>query len=267
MQEIAIEPGAASRRWRGVVLVAGAAAVWSIAGIITRLTATDVWTTLFWRSIFAAAFLCCYIAVKEQGDWRAVLKRFGWPSLGIAVTFAAAMISFITALYETTVANVLFIQATAPFFAALGAWLLMRERVLIRTLIAISLALLGVGIMVSDSAASGRLLGDLLSVMVAVCLGLFGGHHCRLSALSGLADDGSAMRRMPDHCSRHRTTCKSHTGVVERSHAVCHLRNLPDGPRARHVFGGGAANSRGGSGPCFSPGNCPGANWGLAGSR
>ena len=130
MQEIAIEPGAASRRWRGVALVAGAAAVWSIAGIITRLTATDVWTTLFWRSIFAAAFLSCYIAFKEQGDWRAVVKRFGWPSLGIAVTFAAAMISFITALYETTVANVLFIQATAPFFAALGAWLLMRERVL-----------------------------------------------------------------------------------------------------------------------------------------
>ena len=70
MQEIAIEPGAAGRRWRGVALVAGAAAVWSIAGIITRLTATDVWTTLFWRSTFAAAFLCCYIALKEQGDWR-----------------------------------------------------------------------------------------------------------------------------------------------------------------------------------------------------
>ena len=35
---------------------------------------------------------------------------------------------------------------------------------------AISLALLGVGIMVSDSAAGGRVLGDLLSVIVAVCL-------------------------------------------------------------------------------------------------
>ena len=68
MQEITIEPGAASRRWRGVALVAGAAAVWSIAGILTRLTTTDVWTTLFWRSTFAAAFLCCYIAFKEQGD-------------------------------------------------------------------------------------------------------------------------------------------------------------------------------------------------------
>ncbi len=150
--------------------MAGAAAAWSIAGILTRLTATDAWTTLFWRSIFAAAFLCCYIAFKERGDWRAVVKRFGCPSLGIAVAFSAAMISFITALYETTVANVLFIQATAPFFAALGAWLLMRERVSMHTLVAISLALLGVGIMVSDSAVSGRLLGDLLSVIVAVCL-------------------------------------------------------------------------------------------------
>jgi drug/metabolite transporter (DMT)-like permease len=170
MREIAIERSAASRHWRGVALVAGAAAAWSIAGIITRLTATDAWTTLFWRSLFAAAFLGCYIAFKEQGDWRVVVKRFGWPSLAIAVSFAAAMITFIVALHETTVANVLFIQATAPFFAALGAWLLMREPVFFRTLMAISLALFGVGIMVSDSAVSGRLLGDLLSVALAVCL-------------------------------------------------------------------------------------------------
>jgi hypothetical protein len=40
----------------------------------------------------------------------------------------------------------------------------MRERVFFRTLMAIALALLGVDIMVSDSAVSGRLLGDLLSV-------------------------------------------------------------------------------------------------------
>jgi len=170
MQEIAIDPGAARRHWRGVVLVAGAAAAWSIAGIITRLTATDAWTTLFWRSVFAAAFLGCYIAFRERGDWRVVVRRFGWPSLGVAVSFAGGMIAFIVALRETTVANVLFIQATAPFFAALGAWLFMRERVCFRALMAIALALFGVGVMVSDSAVSGRLLGDLLSVVLAVCL-------------------------------------------------------------------------------------------------
>ena len=264
MPEIASEPGAVSRRWRGVALVAGAAAVWSIAGILTRLTATDVWTTLFWRSVFAAAFLFCYIAFKEQGDWRVVVKRFGWPSLGIAVTFAAAMISFITALYETTVANVLFIQATAPFFAALGAWLLMRERVLVRTLMAISLALLGVGIMVSDSAASGRLLGDLLSVMVAVCLAatiVVARHYPDLPMTEALCAACliTALVTAP--------LGKPHPGVAERSRAVCHLRGLSDGSRARHVFGGRAVNSRGGSGPCVRPGNCPGADLGMAGSR
>ena len=262
MQEIAIDPGAARRHWRGVALVAGAAAAWSIAGIITRLTATDAWTTLFWRSIFAAAFLGCYIAFQEQGDWRVVVRRFGWPSLGIAVSFAGGMIAFIVALYETTVANVLFIQATAPFFAALGAWLLMRERVCFRALMAISLALFGVGVMVSDSAASGRLLGDLLSVVVAVCLAatiVIARRYPKLPMSE------ATVRRMPDYRSRHRATCKSPTGVTERSPAVCHLRDLPDGPRARHVLGGRAVDSRGGSGPCVCLGNCLGANLGLAG--
>ena len=75
MQEIAIDPGAARRHSRGVVLVAGSAAAWSIAGIITRLTATDAWTTLFWRSVFAAAFLGCFIAFRSRaigGSWSSV---------------------------------------------------------------------------------------------------------------------------------------------------------------------------------------------------
>jgi drug/metabolite transporter (DMT)-like permease len=170
MVELAIAPEAGSRRWRGILLVAGAAAAWSIAGVITRLTATDAWTTLFWRSVFATLFLIGYILLRRSGDWRGVPGRLGWPGVAIAVSFAGSMICFILALGETTVANVLFIQATAPFFAAAGAWLLMRERIAWRTAAAMGLALAGVGIMVSDASAYGRIGGDLLSVLLAVGL-------------------------------------------------------------------------------------------------
>jgi hypothetical protein len=161
------------------------------------------------------------------------------------------MITFIVALHETTVAKVLFIQATAPFFAALGAWVLMRERVSFRTLMAIALALFGVGIMVSDSAASGRLLGDLLSVVLAVCL----------------ATTIVVARRYPNlHMAE--ATCAacvftalvaaplaSPMQVSPADLALGHLRDLPDGPRRHHVLGGRATYSRGGSGPRVCPGN------------
>jgi drug/metabolite transporter (DMT)-like permease len=168
MVDLAIAPETGSRRWRGILLVAGAAAAWSVAGIITRLTETDAWTTLFWRAVFASLFLTGYILLRERGDWRGVAGRLGWPGLAIAASFAGSMICFILALAETTVANVMFIQATAPFFAAAGAWVLMRERIAWRTAVAMGLALTGVGIMVSDASAGGRISGDLLSVVMAI---------------------------------------------------------------------------------------------------
>jgi drug/metabolite transporter (DMT)-like permease len=168
MVECVVAPESGSRRWRGILLVAGAAAAWSIAGVIARLTVTDAWTTLFWRSIFAALFLTGYILWRERGDWRGVLGRLGWAGTAIAVSFAGSMICFILALGQTTVANVLFIQATAPFFAAAGAWLLMRERIAWRTVVAMGLALTGVAIMVSGGSASGRIGGDLLSVVMTI---------------------------------------------------------------------------------------------------
>ena len=56
----------AAERSRGVVLVAAAALCWSLGGLLARLVATDTWTTVFWRSIFAAAFL-----------WGGVIAVFG----------------------------------------------------------------------------------------------------------------------------------------------------------------------------------------------
>ena len=69
MQEIAIEPGAASRRWRGVALVAGAAAV------VGLLICGALLEAFSWRSAFAVniglgliALVGTLIHVPESAD-------------------------------------------------------------------------------------------------------------------------------------------------------------------------------------------------------
>jgi drug/metabolite transporter (DMT)-like permease len=166
-QLIEAAPGAtataAAQYRRGALLVAGAALAWSSAGLITRATATDAWTTLFWRSLFSTVFLLVYIALRDRARAVAAFRALGLPGLGIALSFGTSMICFIIALKETAVANVLIFQAAAPFVAAVLAWLWLRERVSLSGALAILATVIGIAVMVSDSVAKGRIWGDLAS--------------------------------------------------------------------------------------------------------
>ena len=159
---------AAAQYRRGALLVAGAALAWSTAGLVTRATTTDPWTTLFWRSVFACLFLAVYIGLR---DGRGALRPFGelgLAGLGVAVSFGISMTCFIIALKETTVANVLIFQAAAPFVAAVLGWLWLGERVSLRSGLAILATAAGIVVMVSDSVAAGRVLGDLISAVMGI---------------------------------------------------------------------------------------------------
>jgi drug/metabolite transporter (DMT)-like permease len=153
---------------RGAMLVAGAALAWSSSGLITRATATDAWTTLFWRSVFATVFLIVYVALRDRGGTVAAFRALGLAGLGIAVSFGISMMCFIIALKETTVANVLIFQAAAPFVAAVLAWLWLRERVSLSSALAILATVVGIAIMVSDSVTKGRIWGDLVSAIMGI---------------------------------------------------------------------------------------------------
>ena len=157
---------AAARYRRGALLVAGAALAWSTAGLITRATTTDAWTTLFWRSLFSTLFLMVYIGLRDRGRALGAFRGLGLPALAIAVCFGTSMICFIVALRQTSVANVLIFQAASPFVAAVLAWLWLRERLSPRSALAILAAVVGIAVMESDSLASGRIRGDLISALM-----------------------------------------------------------------------------------------------------
>jgi drug/metabolite transporter (DMT)-like permease len=157
---------AAARYRRGALLVAGAAVAWSTAGLITRATTTDAFTTLFWRSLFSTLFLIVYIALRDRRRALGAFRGLGLPALGIAVSFGTSMTCFIIALKQTSVANVLIFQAASPFVAAVLAWLWLGERLSPRSALAILATVVGIAVMESDALARGRLWGDLFSAIM-----------------------------------------------------------------------------------------------------
>jgi drug/metabolite transporter (DMT)-like permease len=155
----------------GFALVALSALVWSFGGAIARFVeAGDSWTVVFWRSLWAAIFLVCYMVWRDGVSGSLVLiRRMGWAGAAVALCFATASTSFVVALAYTTVANILLMQAGVPLIAALIGWLVFREKVAAPTWAAIAAVLVGVAVMVSES-LNGQVspVGDGLALLIAL---------------------------------------------------------------------------------------------------
>lgn len=155
----------------GYVLVFLSALVWSFGGAIARfLDIDDMWTVVFWRSSWAAAFLIGFMIWRDGlAGMLDMTRRMGLPGLAVAICFATASTSFVVALSYTTVANIVLMQAGVPLLAALMGWIVFRENVSLPTWIAIAAVISGVAIMVSDS-IDGAVspIGDGLALLIAV---------------------------------------------------------------------------------------------------
>jgi drug/metabolite transporter (DMT)-like permease len=157
-------------RWQGTVLVLVSAFAFSTAGLFTRLVETDVWTMLFWRGLFGGLLIAGYVVWRDGPQAMAALRRIGRPGLVAAGCSTAATICFINALRGTSVADVLVINATAPFMTAAMAWAWTGVREQRTTLLASGMALLGVIVMVVPTLGSGRLLGNGLALAMTVLI-------------------------------------------------------------------------------------------------
>lgn len=155
-----------SRIERGQLAVAGAAVVWSTAGVLQRQLSVGVATQVAGRALFAAMALAAYVVVTERGRVVEACRSVGRAGVGFAACLAVSSGSFIVALNHASVAQVLFIQAIAPVLAALLGRALLGERLSVRTAVAMAIALLGVGVMVG-SPGGGSALGDGLSLLMA----------------------------------------------------------------------------------------------------
>ena len=159
-------------RLQGWILIVLSAVAWSTAGFFTRAVDADAWTLLFWRGVFAGLAIMAMTVVTYRGETIAAFRKLGLAGLLLAVVSAAGMVSFITSLRLTTVANVYAIYATAPFVTAACAYLILGERPSRTTLLASAVAMAGVLITLDPADLGGDFLGQLLAFGMTLSMAL-----------------------------------------------------------------------------------------------
>jgi drug/metabolite transporter (DMT)-like permease len=162
----------AGQHRRGRIYVALAAVAWSTAGLFQRELSAGIGTQLAGRAFFAVLGLFTFVAIAERGAIVRGFRSIGRSGLVIAALMAVSSGAFIVALNYTTVANVLFMQALAPVLAAvLGTFV--GEPVSRRTWVAMTVAVVGVGLMVGGPdhpSVAGVSLSLLMSVSFAAVI-------------------------------------------------------------------------------------------------
>ena len=152
---------------KGLVLTFIGGFLLSIDVPLLRLAASDAWTLTFIRGIMVFLAICAYWAFRRlSGKYvpRIVPGRIGFI---VALIYGLSNFMFMVAVHETTTANLVFILAFMPMFAALLSWMFLGERISVSTGLAMAAALLGVAIIVWDGFGQSSALGDLLALAVA----------------------------------------------------------------------------------------------------
>lgn len=144
-----------------------AAVAWSSAGLAQHALDATPATQVLGRALFAFLALLVLVAVTEGSGIVTSLRSLGRSGVAVAVFLAISSGTFFLALNYTSVANVLFLQAASPMMAALLGWALLSERISRRTWFAMSVAAVGVTVMVVGSFNAGAMAVVLPIVMTA----------------------------------------------------------------------------------------------------
>lgn len=157
----------------GVGMALGAAILTSSAGLTLRFVeVSDGWDVLFVRSFGYFVFILVYIRLTNPDGVLAVLRRSNRYTLLGAAAMTVSQVCFIFALLNTTVAAVVLTMSSTPAVTAVLAFLLLRERLRLSTILIVLCSAVGVLVIAASQVREGSVLGVSLAGIACVALSL-----------------------------------------------------------------------------------------------
>jgi drug/metabolite transporter (DMT)-like permease len=155
-----------------VLLVLIAVLLWSTGGLFIKLTTLNAVHVNFGRAFFAAIIVGIFIAIRRQ-------LNFDWFIIFVSIFYAATLTSFVYANKNTTAANAIFLQYTAPIYILIFAPLILKEKFRITDLITVIVCLAGMSLFFLEAPNARNVLatnifaGNIAGLISGVCLGLY----------------------------------------------------------------------------------------------
>jgi drug/metabolite transporter (DMT)-like permease len=181
-------------RATGLALMVAAPVLWSSAGVVTRhIQSALPFEQVFWRSLFAFAFVFSVLVFQKKHPWKAV-RASGVPGLLSGLMWAVMFTAFLFALSMTTTANALVVMAVSPLLTAVFAWLFLKDPLPARTWVAAGAALLGIAWMFSAQLSAhyaGMAVAFIIPVAAAINVVVLRAGHTHLDLVPAVMLGGA----------------------------------------------------------------------------
>jgi drug/metabolite transporter (DMT)-like permease len=163
------DPGLAGRPGQiGQAAVFLCAVLWSSGGLCIKLIDWNPVSIAGGRSLIAALFMAAARFLNPQTRRRRFDLRPLWPA-GLA--YAATMILFVIANKLTASANAILLQYSAPVWAAVLGWFLLREKLHWEQWGALIFVMGGLVLFFKDGLASGSFAGNVIALISGIAFG------------------------------------------------------------------------------------------------
>src|SRR5947208_4856777 len=148
-----------------LLLVLGAAILWSTGGLFIKATHLSALELSFGRSLLAAITLV--VVTRREGFG---LNRI---SALTSVLYAALLLLFVLATKLTTAANAIFLQYTAPVYVLILEPIFYKEKFRVRDLATVIACVAGMSLFFVGKLRPQDLSGNLLALASGVCFAFF----------------------------------------------------------------------------------------------
>ena len=152
-----------------VVLVIAAVLLWSTGGLFIKLTTLDAFSVNLGRSLFAAIIVAAFTYKKGLK-----LDLF---TLFTSLLYAITLTTFVYATKNTTAANAIFLQYTAPVYILLLAPFILKEPFRVRDVVTVIFCFVGMGLFFledqSSATAPNVFAGNIAGLISGVAFGLY----------------------------------------------------------------------------------------------
>jgi len=101
------------------------------------------------------------------------IKKIGYPGMTGGFFLMLAELLFIQSIANTSVANALFTQSSIPFITAILAFIFLKEKISLTTIIIMIFAFMGIFIMIKDGLETGGFYGNIMALFCAFSFSVF----------------------------------------------------------------------------------------------
>ena len=152
---------------RPLLLTVLAPVFWSTGGVGLRLADVSPWEVLFWRSLFMTMFLFSWSLLSGGKEVLSSYYRTVIRGRWVTLFFSLSLIFYVFSMSNTTVADSLLIQGTAPILIVVLGWIILGEPLKKMTLAALMVVCVGLLVIMVPSIEKGGLTGNFFGLAKA----------------------------------------------------------------------------------------------------